>query len=140
MRTLTVAVLWALSAQATAQVVNKCVDWRGHATYQSDPCPSSSRHEKEWVSVPDAPRTREQIEADERIRRAAAEVRFRASQYTQPNGQRPTAAQIPAYQGKDPTGCSAAKTYRASVLKAVGMRRDFDLLRRLDDRVSRACK
>ncbi|MEO8364873.1 MAG: DUF4124 domain-containing protein [Pseudoxanthomonas sp.] len=41
------------SIPASAQIVYKCVDWKGHSTYQSQPCPSQSKNEKAWMAVPD---------------------------------------------------------------------------------------
>jgi hypothetical protein len=36
--------------------------------------------------------------------------------------------------------CDAAKARREAKLKAVGLKRTFDLLRKLDDAVNEACK
>jgi hypothetical protein len=39
-----------------------------------------------------------------------------------------------------PSACQAAVAEREKALQAAGMRRDFDLLRRLNDRVFAACQ
>ncbi|WP_134729307.1 hypothetical protein [Stenotrophomonas maltophilia] len=43
-------------------------------------------------------------------------------------------------QYKDANACEAAKAERARVYEAVGMRRSFELSRRMDDKVWAACK
>ena len=39
----------AISAPAVAQSVNKCVNWRGAVTYQSEPCPQGQRLDRVYT-------------------------------------------------------------------------------------------
>nr|WP_295375883.1 DUF4124 domain-containing protein [Pseudoxanthomonas sp.] len=118
--------LLALPAAVAAQQLHKCVDPHGHASYQSAPCEAG--HKQAWVrdatpepSPPVRPRP---------TTRAATPSRISV----------PAAANLPAYPARAPAACEAAKRQRESTLKTVGLKRNFELLRRLDDAVWNACR
>jgi hypothetical protein len=137
---LLVTVIWmAMSFPASAQIVYKCVDWKGHGTYQSQPCPSQSRNEKAWIAVPDP------VLTDEQISHRAATTRAQAARdaYNRKHhgpAPAPSAARIPAQYARDESACENAKANRKAVLDSVGLKRTYNLLQRLDDQVNRACR
>ena len=133
------AFLLAASIPASAQIVYKCIDWKGHSTYQSQPCPSQSRNEKAWVAVPDPVLTDAQI----RQRASVTQAQSARDAYDRQNygsAPAPVAARIPTQYAKDDARCENAKAHRKAILDSVGLRRTYDLLQRLDDEVNRACK
>lgn len=133
------AILLAASFPATAQIVYKCVDWKGHSTYQSQPCPLQSKNEKAWVAVPDPVLTDQQI----RHRAVATPAQASRDAYNRQNyGSSPAsvATRVPAQYAKDESRCENAKANRKAILDSVGLKRTYDLLQRLDDEVNRACK
>lgn len=119
--------LLACPAAVAAQQLHKCVDARGHVSYQSAPC--EANQQQAWVR--DA--------TPEPVQTPQATVPYRANRS-------PRAARVPARGSAAaslPTAssaCEAARQRRESTLKTVGLKRDFALLRRLDDAVWNACK
>lgn len=133
------AILLAVSFPVSAQIVYKCVDWKGHSTYQSQPCPSQSKNEKAWVAVPDP------VLTDEQIRQRAATTHSQAARDAHDRRSRgsapaPSSARIPAQYAKDESRCEDAKASRKATLDRVGLKRTYNLLQRLDDKVREACK
>jgi len=128
-----------------AQTLYKCASPTGHS-YQQSPCAGASRTLDTLITVPEAPPSAAQLV--QRARKAEqdrAESAFlshvagtdqmpssyRGSRYARP------AARIARNPHED--GCQLAKATRRSTLEAVGFKRTFDLLRRLDDEVRTAC-
>lgn len=131
--------LWGLAVTASAQSVYKCRDAKGNPVYQSDPCPEA---EKRWDTQPrdyTADDHRKRVEADRRIEQDRRHMRARANG-ARPAGAGPVGAELPAHAGRNPGACAAAKAQRDATLKTVGLNRDFQLLRQLDDAVFNACK
>lgn len=124
---------------SSAQVVFKCLDGQGNAHYQSGACPPGTTLAKTWESqidpgpTPARPATGNSAAGSQSQRITPARRRGRAA---------------PDYRTRRATGrisagrsrCEAAKEKRQATLAAVGLKRNFDLLRKLDDQVSAACK
>lgn len=135
--------LCALTVPSTAQQVYKCVTKAG-AEYQSAPC-ASGEAAKTWA-VDVAPRSASVIENEQHLdklrQQNAAAIAPRPTRsnptYRSNGGSGGRIHHISQY--KDPNACEAAKAERARVYEAVGMRRSFELSRRMDDQVWSACK
>lgn len=130
-----------LSANVSAQQLYKCINGKGHPSYQSEPCNAQQR--QVWVrdATPDpepSPAQRRAAQAQQRQLDTDAAERRQLQRQAQ-RSQRPTGFSLPAYSGSQPSACQAAKDNRERVLKAVGMNRSYNLLRRLDDEVWSAC-
>lgn len=114
----------------SAQAIYRCVGKSGAVTLKSQPCNPLERTTK---VVPDY--VRDDPVAALRLSRIKSEMNHRnvpevsygqrSNGYTQRDHQR--------------SQCNAARQRRESVLRAVGIRRNFDLLRQLDVQVNRAC-
>jgi len=137
--------LLAAAGMVQAQQLHKCVDAKGHTSYQSDPCDAGQR--EVWVrdATPEPPPTYEQQRATQvRQQRQAAESadlrRMAGTDWASQRSGGGTGVSLPAYAGKNPNACQAAKEQREATLKAAGISRNFSLLRRLDDMVWNACK
>lgn len=133
-----IAALALLSCTASAQSVYKCRDGKGVPVYQSEPCANA---EKRWDAKPEPPPSYDEVRARELTRQRqeaeSAQLR-RAAGRDRP--QQSIGANLPAYAGSDPGRCERAKRHRQQVLDQVGLKRNFDLLRKLDDMVYNACK
>ncbi|HDX0800497.1 DUF4124 domain-containing protein [Stenotrophomonas maltophilia] len=135
--------LCALAVPSVAQQVYKCVTKAG-TEYQSQPC-ASGEAAKTWT-VDVAPRSASVIENEQRLdnirQQNAAAIAPRPVRanpaYRNNNGGGARLHHISQY--RDPNACEAAKAERARVYEAVGMRRSFELSRRMDDKVWAACK
>ncbi|MET0808409.1 MAG: DUF4124 domain-containing protein [Pseudoxanthomonas sp.] len=130
MRLTMLLLLLSTSASVQAQQVYKCVGTTGVA-YQSQPCLPSQRTLKQWEAAPDPP--------------SPAKVEAAASSKGKPAlkpARRSRAPSRSPRQRADPAEarCNAAKARRASKLEAVGLKRTFDLMRKLDDAVHLACR
>ena len=123
---------------AHAQQVHKCVDHRGNVAYQSQPCADSQTTARTWEAQPDPVSDRSALPVS--TPRSPAN-----SAYPKVRGGRSKAggasgASIPVENSGNSRACEAAKATRRRTLERVGLKRTFDLLRRLDDAVNRACK
>jgi hypothetical protein len=135
--------LCALAVPSVAQQVYKCVTKAG-TEYQSAPC-SSGEAARTWA-VDVAPRSATVIENEQRLdnlrQQNAAAIAPRPARsnptYRSNGGGGGRLHHISQY--KDPSACETAKAERARVYEAVGMRRSFELSRRMDDKVWSACK
>lgn len=125
---------------ASAQQVYKCV--RGdEVSYQSAVCDATQKVAKQWDATPEPAPTSDELRQrqlknqldrseSERLSRAAGTDRARsAGNRSAPVGRKPRISR-----------CDAAKARREAKLKSVGLKRTFDLLRKLDDAVNEACK
>lgn len=123
----------ALPAATQAQQVYKCSD--GHqVVYQSQPCEGSQRTVRQWDASPAPVASASQtIDAAKKIKPGTA----------RPGERRTTAGnnrRTPTDYDRKVSRCEAAKARREAKLKAVGLKRTFDLLRKLDDAVYEACQ
>jgi len=119
-------------APAMAGTLYVCADARGQRSYQDAPCARDARAigTRAFVARPPdaalAARTRAiETEMDRRNRGGAV---------------RATSVRASARKPEPPSPCQAAKARRDTTLKRVGLKRDFDLLSRLDGEVWDACK
>jgi hypothetical protein len=140
MRAAILSLLLFIAPTGHAQQIHKCVKG-SDVSYQSAACDATQRLVKQWDAVPESepttaglspPKTeRRQREAKStRAGRATSEGRARSSSHA---GKR---SPINAADKR----CNAAKARREAKLASVGLKRTFDLLRKLDDAVHAACK
>ena len=123
---------------ASADTIFRCQGKGGHVSLQSSPCPSSSKQTTrtyEHRENPEAIRRRAEIEARMHRERTGGQTRDSShATRTFHNG-----VQINDARDTQRAQCNAAKAHRERTLRAMGLKRNFDLLRRLDDAVYRAC-
>lgn len=123
---------------AQAQSLHKCVARDGRASYQSQPCAAGMR--TAWVreAPPEAPPS---AERQARMRREQARRAVQSDYLASLAGRgRGPASGHAISTSRDAGACERARRRREDVLERVGLDRDFDLLRRLDDDVARACR
>lgn len=135
--------LCVMAAPLGAQQIYKCVT-KGGVEYQSMPC-ASGEAAKTW-NVEVAPRSAESAANERRLDM----IRQQNSASVAP---RPAPRPAPVYrngggggqlhhisQYRDANACEAARAERERVFRAYGTNRPFDVGRRMDDMVWRACK
>ncbi|WP_411851193.1 hypothetical protein ACLB90_00870 [Stenotrophomonas sp. LGBM10] len=136
--------VWLACMPAHAQAVYKCVSGE-QVRYQSAAC-TDSRTERSWHAVEGRPPQyyAAYVEALRReLKRTAAERRARSGPAAARRGR---ATPAPALRGhlisvhRDPQACAAARQRREVAYRAVGLKRDFALSRRMDDQVFEACR
>lgn len=135
MRLLLSMLLFSTASVAPAQQVYKCASASGSViAYQSQPCDRSHRTLRQWEAAPDP------VPAAARV--AAAADRPASQDARTAKQRKPRAGNAGARPRVDPADarCHAAKARREAKLKAVGLKRTFDLLRQLDDAVHEACR
>ena len=117
-----------------AQHVYKCAKGRD-VSYQSALCDGTQSLVKQWEAIPELePSTAEPRHRQAKRRQSGADS---ASRSRTRLGNRPrTISPISAADNR----CRAAKAHREAKLISVGLKRTFDLLRKLDDDVHGACK
>lgn len=122
---------------ANAQQVYKCVKGKD-VSYQSAPCDGTQTLLKRWEAAPEPEPPA--IESGHRQpQRRRPEGNFRPSRS---GGSRARTTSSIDAASIDAAGsrCRAAKARREAKLVSVGLKRTFDLLRKLDDAVHEACK
>ena len=140
MRAAILSLLFFIAPASNAQQVHKCVKGR-EVSYQSAPCDANQNLVKRWDAVPESmPSTVEPGQNQAKRRQGEAQ----SARPSRASGERRTHSRSPA-RNKSPINaadkrCSAAKARREAKLIAVGLKRTFDLLRKLDDAVHEACK
>jgi hypothetical protein len=144
MRRIAMAMLL-LASTAHAQTLYKCVS-KGVTSYQQTPCPLGSWTVRSFQTVPEPPPTPAQ-RAEQR--RQAQQDRVESAFLShlagtdQPRSPRVSRDRSPSRMatGDKPKGaCDSAKRSREHTLRAVGLDRNIDLSRRLDDDVAEACR
>jgi len=127
--------LLAAAAPALPQSVQKCVAADGHVSFTSGACGAGERLDATYAAVP------EQVPAKPA---AMAGPRRTAEARTQRQAQGRPAVRSPRSQARParaaPDRCQDARDRRERTLARVGLKRTFDLLRRLDDEVWAACR
>lgn len=119
-----------MAAPAPAQTVQKCIAVDGHVTLTSDACGAGERLAASYGAVPEPV-----VEAAARTRPVAESRPSRGGARSGPRrGGSATRAK------RAPDRCQAARERRERTLQRVGLKRTFDLLRRLDDEVWQACR
>ena len=122
---------------AASQTVQKCIAADGHVTLTSGACADGHRLAGTYDAVP---------EASEPVVAAQARLRAspRASGYPAPAQVAPRVrsrvSRSPAGNNTAAKRCKSAREHREQTLRRVGLKRTFDLLRRLDDDVWAACR
>lgn len=123
-----------IAGPASAQMVYKCVDSRGDATYQSAPCPSQSSNEKAWAAPPDPEPSRSFVARQAAIGREIA-ARNAAARRTPAQSSR---ARLREPRSGNP--CEAEKAARKAAYDRAGLKRTFEFSSHWDNRVWEACK
>lgn len=135
-----VSLIYLIASNAGAQQqVYKCV--RGNeVSYQSAACDGTQKVARKWEATPDprptADELRQRQSGIQRDREPAQSSRA-AGEGRQRSGRNPRS---PGSRKSGLSRCDAAKARREAKLQSVGLKRTFDLLRRLDDAVNEACK
>ena len=139
MRAAILSLLFFIAPPGNAQQIHKCMKGR-ELSYQSAPCDASQRLVKRWDAVPESGSSGAELGHNQAHRQGEA----RSAQTSRTAAERRTHSRSRA--GKktsiDAAGkrCNAAKARREAKLISVGLKRTFDLLRKLDDAVHEACK
>ena len=145
MRWIAMVVMLLLAGAGHGQTLYKCVS-RDLTSYQQTPCPLSARTISSIQTVPEPPPTPAQ-RAERRLK--AHEDRAESAFLSHLAGtDEPPFIGASAYRrasrvatrGKQTSACNTAKKSRERTLRAVGLNRNLDLLRRLDDNVAEACQ
>lgn len=117
--------------QATAQEIHTCIDAKGIRSYQNLPCDPGQR----TASV----RSYEAKPEDPAVAARSAAIQQEMDRRNRPSG-KATVVRTATRRPSGPTPCQAAKAKREATLKRVGLKRNFDLLSRLDSEVWEVCK
>jgi hypothetical protein len=135
------------SGTACAQTLYKCVS-ASTISYQQAPCPPSARTMRRIDVTPEPPLTvgqraeqaarREQDQAESAFLSRMAGTDSTAVAYRQSAHGRSSRYASVARRTDD--RCSDAKATRTAVRRSLGLERNIDLLRRLDDDVAEACR
>ena len=140
MRAAILSLLLFVAPASNAQQVNKCVKGR-EVSYQTAACDATQYLVKQWDAVPDpVPATAEpgSPEAEHRRRKAKSAQALPAANEGRARSAGRSAKRTPVNAADK--RCGAAKARREAKLVSVGLKRTFDLLRKLDDAVHEACK
>lgn len=140
MRVVILSFIFFTASAASAQQVYKCVS-DSEVSYQSAACDATQKVAKQWDATPEPEPTvdelrqrRLKIQRDRaesaQLSRAAGTERARSGSSRQNTGSRRSSM----------SHCDAAKARREAKLESAGLKRTFDLLRKLDDAVNEACK
>jgi hypothetical protein len=126
-----IAICLLYEPSAMAQEIHTCIDAKGINSYQNVPCASDLRTAsvRSYESKPEdlaltARTTAIQQEMDRRNR----------------TSNKVAVVRIASTRRAGLTSCQAAKAKREATLKRVGLKRNFDLLSRLDSEVWELCK
>ncbi len=117
--------------QATAQEIHACIDAKGIKSYQNLPCEPGQR----TASV----RSYEAKPDDPAVTARSAAIQQEMDRRNRPSG-KATVVRTANRRPAGPTPCQAAKAKREATLKRVGLKRNFDLMSRLDSEVWDVCK
>lgn len=140
MRVLVLSLFFFAATTASAQQVYKCVDG-SEVSYQSAACDGNRKAARQWDATPEAEPT------TEALGQRQPQSRRNRTQSAPPNSTASTRRAGSASNRRNPDSrrpgmsrCDAAKARREAKLKSVGLKRNFDLLRNLDDTVNEACR
>lgn len=140
MRVAILSLLSFIAAASNAQQIHKCI--KGSAvSYQSAPCEAGHSLVKQWTAAPDpgpaaTPSGHRQEKREQDEAKSSQAGRGERGRRTRA-GSRPAKSSSIADADKR---CAAAKSRREARLISAGLKRTFDLLRKLDDAVHEACK
>lgn len=130
-----------LCVDAPAQMVHKCVGRDGTASYQSQPCTRDAREVRTYEAAPEPPPTAEQLRTlEQRRARERAESAFLSRRAGTDRHAVERSRIVRERPAQSATACEAAKAARQQTLDVVGLKRNYELLSRLDANVRAACK
>lgn len=115
---------------AHAQHIYKCTDGN-QVSYQSLPCEGAQSTLRHWDATP---------EPAAALAQAAQAAKAHALPVRKASSRRTTTHRPPSRPDAAESRCQAAKSKREAKLQAVGLKRTFGLLRKLDDAVYAACR
>lgn len=127
MRWIAAAMALVLCGTAHAQVVYKCAGRNGQVEYSSWPCKPGQVTRQAIPAPPDPVRRYEPPPAPVSVSHFGQVNHF------------PSPSRARQERASRALACASAKQHRESTLASVGLKRNFDLLRRLDDAVRAAC-
>lgn len=124
-------------APVSAQTIYKCLGADGVPAYQSSPCGQGHATGKQWepLSAVSADDARQRADIEARIERDRQAVRAHNAKRQLRSGA--TGSHLRA---RNATACETAKARRDTTLQRVGLKRNYALLRKLDDAVFDACR
>ena len=128
-RWMLIAVLMGLAVEAQAADVYRCVAPDGAVSYRDTTCPAGYLHARTYRSVDDPVGDAQQAKRD------AQYLDMGRSWLTIQEATASTSA-----RDDKRARCNAAKGERERILRTVGLDRNFELLRDLDETVYDACK
>lgn len=132
-----VAVLVFTCAPVSAQTIYKCTGADGVPAYQSSPCGNGLGMQTQWqpLAEPGEADAKARAELEARIERDRQSVRAHNAKRHKASG-----ASGSRVRARNATACDAARARREATLQRVGLKRNFELLRKLDDAVFNACR
>ena len=138
MRVAILSLLFLIAPAGNAQQIHKCVKGK-EVSYQSASCDASQSLVKQWDATPEPEPSAAELGHHQAKRRQAE-----STQAGRPASER-RARSGSRVGKKSPISaadkrCNTAKARREAKLISVGLKRTFDLLRKLDDAVHEACK
>ena len=140
MRAAILSLLFFIAPAGHAQQIHKCVKGR-EVSYQSAACDATQRLVKHWDAVPESDPAAVELsppQAERRRREAKSAQAGRAASEGRARSGSRSGKRSPINAADK--RCNAAKARREAKLVSVGLKRTFDLLRKLDDAVHEACK
>lgn len=124
--------------------LRRCVSPGGAVSIQQQPCRAGDRQTSVRRYVAEPPMSTEQRRAsalrEQAARAESAELSRRAGTSTHPRMPHGTGALHRVAIAKDDAACQRARRNRDETLERVGLKRTYDLLRRLNDAVAQACR
>jgi len=130
----------AVASVASAQQVYKCVDGE-NVSYQSAVCDAAQVVARQWNATPEPEPSAEELR---QLQLKREQGRIESAWLSRAAGTGPVRSVRSGRQSGNvrsrPSRCDNAKARREAKLESVGLKRTFDLLRKLDDTVHEACK
>jgi hypothetical protein len=137
-----VSVLLCLGGMARAQTLYHCRA-QGVSSYQQSPCPASSRMVGSVETAPEhAPSESQRRARIERAEEDRAESAFLSHSAGTDNGTTKSPGRKGRVSGRTSqrNACQEARTAKSTALKALGLKRSYDVLQSLDRSVADACR
>jgi hypothetical protein len=120
------------AAHISAQEINTCIDARGMKRYQNAPCDLGQRtlSVRRYATQPEDPA----------LAARSAAIQQEMDRRNRPSGRTSVVRAGNARRAGGASPCQVAKAKREATLQRVGLKRNFDLLSRLDSEVWDVCK
>ena len=125
------ALLLLLASNTHAEALNKCISGSGAVSWQTTPCARGMRMVKSIEYTPDPPTpllAHQQVRTSVKISKSRVATGYRGSART-------TRRARPKHNP-----CARARERREATLQRVGLKRNFDLLSKLDADVRSVCR